>query len=185
MDVATINPTVGLILSQLTWHHQRKLGNNLPSYGWLLLNAGWCESLHHKTARPERLYSLQGGLQIYITYELDLWDFTQWRMVCKFTSHKNWTDETILNEGWCETLHHITMKLVRLYSMQGGLQVYITYELDLWDYTHWRMVCKFTSHKNWTDETILNEGWCETLHHITMKLVRLYSMTDGVNRGST
>ena len=41
-------------------------------------------------------------------------------MVCDFTSHNNEKCETILNEGWCVTLHHITMRSVRLYSMKGG-----------------------------------------------------------------
>ena len=41
-------------------HRQRKLGSNLPSYGWFLLNEGWwCETLH------------------------------AWRVVWDFTSHNN------------------------------------------------------------------------------------------------
>ena len=59
------------------------------------------------------------------------------------------------------TLHHITMRSVRLHSMKGD-------------------VCYFTSHHNEKCETILNEGWCVTLHHITMRSVRLHSMKGGV-----
>ena len=80
-------------------------------------------------------------------------------MVCEFTSHTNEKCETILNEGWRVSLHHITMRSVRLYSMKGG-------------------VCELTSHNNEKCETILNQGWCVSLHQ--MKSVRLYSMKGGV-----
>ena len=36
------------------------------------------------------------------------------------------TDDFTHNAGWCASLHHITIRLVRLYSMQGGVEVYIT-----------------------------------------------------------
>ena len=58
--------------------------------------------------------------------QMESWEYTQWRMVCEFTSHNNERCETILNEGWCENLHHISMRSVRLYSMNGGVRVYIT-----------------------------------------------------------
>ena len=41
----------------------------------------------------------------------------------EFTSHNNEKCETIFNEGWCESLHHITIGSVRLYSVKGGLRV--------------------------------------------------------------
>ena len=90
-------------------------------------------------------------------------------MVCYFTSHHNEKcetilNETILNERWCVTLHHIIMRSVRLHSMnamKGG-------------------VFYFTSHHNEKCETILNAWWCVTLHHITMRSVRLPSMKGGV-----
>ena len=44
--------------------------------------------------------------------------------------------------------------------MQGGVEVYSTWPLHLWEYTPCRVVWKFTSNNNWTCETILNAGWC-------------------------
>ena len=52
------------------------------------------------------------------------------------------TCNNTLNEGWCETLHHI-----RIHSKKGGVRP--------WCGT---LVRDFTSHKN-----TLNEEWCETL----------------------
>ena len=100
--------------------------------------------------------------------------------VCDFTSHNNEKWEAVLNAGWCERLHHIRIRLARLYSMQDGVWLYITSQFEVWDYTQWRMVCEFTSHNNEKCETILNEGWCVSLHHITMRSVRPYSMKGGV-----
>ena len=37
----------------------------------------------------------------------------------EFTSRNNEKCETILNEWWCVSLHHIAMRSERLYSMQG------------------------------------------------------------------
>ena len=71
-------------------------------------------------------YSMKGGVWLYITSQFEVWDYTQWRMVCEFTSHNNEKCETILNEGWCVSLHHITMRSVRPYSMKGGVWVDIT-----------------------------------------------------------
>ena len=156
--------------------NQRKLGSNLPSYGWLLLNEGWCVTLHHITMSSVRLYSMKGGAWLYITQ--------QWE-VC---------DYIIFNEGWCVTLHHTTMRSVRLCSMKGGVWLYIAQQWEGWDYIQWRVVCDFTSHNNEKQsqnhekcETMFNEGWCVTLHHITMRSnhrtmrsVRLYSMQDGL-----
>ena len=111
--------------------------------------------------------------------QIELCDFTQWRVVCDFTSHHNEKCETTFNEGWCVTLHHITMRSVRLHSMKGGVWLYITSQWEVWDYIQWRVVCYFTSHHNEKCETTFNEGWCVTLHHITMRSVRLYSMKGG------
>ena len=91
-----------------------KLGSNLPSYGWLLLNEG-----------------------LRMT-------FTQWRVVRGITSHDNQKCETILNERWCArwNSHSITRRSVRLNSMNGGVQVYITQPWEVWDYTQWMVVCE-------------------------------------------
>ena len=107
-------------------------------------------------------------------------DFT--RVVCDFTSHNNETCETTFNEGWCVTLHHhTTMRRVRQHSMKGGVRLYITQQWDVWDYIQWRVVCDFTSsHNNETCETTFNEGWCVTVHHITLRSVSLHSMKGGV-----
>ena len=48
--------------------YQRKLWSNLPSYGWLLLNAEWCESLHHIRIRLVRPYSMKDGVRVCITW---------------------------------------------------------------------------------------------------------------------
>ena len=89
----------------LTIYHQRKLGSNLPSYGWLLLNEGWCESLHHITMRSVRLYSMNGGVRVDITSLREVWDYTQRMVVWELASHHDEKCETILNEWWCVSLH--------------------------------------------------------------------------------
>ena len=63
------------------------------------------------------------------------------------------------------------------YSMKGGVWLCITSQWEVWDYLQWRVVCDFTSHNNEKCETIFNEGWCVTLQNITMRSVRLYSMS--------
>ena len=160
------------VVCDFTSHHNEKCETTF--------NEGWCVTLHHITMRSVRLYSMKGGVWLYITSQWDVWDYTQWRVVCDFASHHNEKCETILNEGWCVTLHHITMRSVRLHSMKGGVLLYITSQWEVWDYIQWRVVCYFTSHHNEKCETTFNEGWCVTLHHITMRSVRLYSMKGGV-----
>ena len=91
------------LLTNIYRIYQLKFGSNLPSYGWLLLNEGWCVTVHHITIRN-----------------------TQWRVVCELTSRNNEKCEAILNEGWCVSWHHVTMRSVRLYSMKGGVWVDIT-----------------------------------------------------------
>ena len=105
-------------------------------------------------------YSMKGGVWLYITSQWEVWDYTQWRVVCDLTSHNNEKCETIFNEGWCVTLHHTTMRSVRLYSLKGGVWVYVTSRWEVWDYTEWRAVCEFTLHNNEQCETILHEGGC-------------------------
>ena len=160
------------VVCDFTSHHNEKCE--------AILNEGWCVTLHHITMRSVRLYSMKGGVWLYITSQWEVWDYTQWRVVCYFTSHHNEKCETILNEGWCVTLHHITMRSVRLHSMKGGVLLYITSQWEVWDYIQWKVVCYFTSHYNEKCETILNKRWCVTLHHITMRSVRLHSMKGGV-----
>ena len=147
-----------------------------------IFNEWWCESWHHITMRSVRLYSMNGGVRVYITSRWEVWDYIQWMVVVwKFTSHHDEKCETIFNEWWCESLHHITMRSVRLYSMNGGVRVYITSRWEVWDYIQWMVVVwKFTSHHDEKCETIFYEWWCESLHHITMRSVRLYSMNGGV-----
>ena len=62
---------------------------------------------------------MKGGVLLCITSQWEVWDYTQWRVVCYFTSHHNEKCETIFNECWCESWHS-----VRLYSMNGGVWVY-------------------------------------------------------------
>ena len=160
------------IQCDFTSHHNEKCET--------IFNEGWCVTWHHITMRSVRLHSMKGGVWLYITSPWEVWDYIQWRVVCDFTSHHSEKCETILNEGWCVTLHHITVRSVRLYSMKGGVWLYITSQWEVWDYIQWRVVCYFTSHHNEKCETIFNEGWCVTLHHITMRSVRLHSMKGGV-----
>ena len=84
--------------------------------------------------------------------------------VCCFRAHHDEKCETILNEWWCGSLHHITMRSVRLYSMNGGVRVDITSRWEVWDYTQWMVVWELTSHHDEKCETILNEWWCVSLH---------------------
>ena len=203
--------TQWMVVWELTSHHDEKCET--------ILNEWWCESWHHIKMRNVRLYSMNGGVRVDITSRWEVWDYTQWMGVCKFTLHKNekcetilnewgcvsshytkwevwdytqWMVvweltshhdekcETILNEWWCESWHHITMRSVRLYSMNGGVRVDITSRWEVWDYTQWMGVCNFTLHKNEKCETILNEWGCVSSHYIKMRSVRLYSMNGGV-----
>ena len=216
--VYALHPTTSNYKSTIS-NYQRKLGSNLPSYGWNESNVGWCVTLQHITMRSVRLYSMNGGVRVDITsrsevwdytqwmgvckftlhkmrsvrlYSMnggvrvditsrwEVWDYTQWMGVCKFTLHKNEKCETILNEWWCESWHHITMRSVRLYSMNGGVRVDITSKWEMWDYTQWMVVWELTSHHDEKCETILNEWGCVSSHYIKMRSVRLYSMNGGV-----
>ena len=69
-----------------------------------------------------------------------------WEAIFRVTDKKKC--ETILNEGLCVTVHHITMRSVRLHSMKGCVLLYITSQWEVWDYIQWRVVCYFTSHHN-------------------------------------
>ena len=152
---------------------------------WLYITShceGWCVTVHHITLRSVRLHSMKGGVWLYITSHCEAW------CVTVHQSHHTEKCETIFNEGWCATLHHITLRSVRLHSMKGGVQLYITSHWEVWDYIQWRVVCDFTSHHTekcedyiqWrvvcdctshhTEkcETTFNEGWCVTVHHITL-----------------
>ena len=94
----------------------------------------------------DNFYSIKGGVWLYITKQWEVWDYTQWRMVWEFASHHDEKCETVLNEWRCVSWHQITMRSVRLYSMKGGVWVYITSRWEVWDHTQWRVVCDFTSH---------------------------------------
>ena len=119
---------------------------------WMVVWELTCESWHHITMRSVRIYSMNGGVRVYITSRWEVWGYIQWMVVWEWTSH----------------------------SMNGGVRVDITSWCEVWDYTQWMVVWEFTSHHNEKCETILNEWWCESLHHITMRSVRLYSMNGGV-----
>ena len=103
-----------------------------------------CVTLRHIRIGSVRLYSMKGGVRVYITSRWEVWDYSQWMVLWELTSHKNWKCETILNEGWCVALHHIRIRSVRLYSLKSGVWP----EWEVWDYTQWGVVCDFASHKN-------------------------------------
>ena len=84
---------------------------------------------------------MKGGVRLYITSHWEVWDYIQWRVVCDFTSHHTEKCETTFNEGWCVTVHHITLRSVRLHSMKGDVWLYITSHWEVWDYIQWRVVC--------------------------------------------
>ena len=65
--------------------------------------------------------------------------------MCDFTLHNNEKYETILNQGWCVTLHQITIKSVRLYSMKRGVCDFTFNEKCE---TIWKVACDFASHIN-------------------------------------
>ena len=73
-----------------------------------------------------------------------------------------------------------TNRILRLYSMNGGMWAYITEPWEVWGYTQWRVVCDVTSHNNEKCETILKERWYVSLHNRTMRSVRLYSRNGGM-----
>ena len=160
----------------LTSHHKEKCET--------VLNEWWCESLHHITMRSVRLYSMNDGVRVDITSNGEVWDRTQWMVVWKHHITSRWevweyTQWMVLS--WCESWHHITMRSVRPYSMNGGVRLYIiTSRWEVWDYIQWMVVWELTSHQMEKCETVLNEWWCETSHHITMRSVRIYSMNGGV-----
>ena len=149
------------------------------SFGfWVILIKGSWEAVFRVT---DDFYSMKGGVLLHITSQWEVWDYIPLMVVCYFTSHHHKKCETILNEWWCESLHHITMKSVTLYSMNDGVRVDITSPLEVWDYTQWMVVWEFTSHHNEKCHTIFNEWWCESWHHITMRSVRrIHSMNGGV-----
>ena len=133
--LVVVTLTIGIwMLGLPTSCYQRKLGSNLPSYGQRELwddekcetkfNEWWCETSHHITVRSVRLYSMNGGVRVDITSRWEVWDYTQFMVVWDFTSHHNEKCETIFNEWWCESWHHITMRSVRLYSMNGGVRIF-------------------------------------------------------------
>ena len=125
-----------------------------------IFNEGWCVTLHHTTMRSVRLYSMKGGAWDYIRQQWEVRDYTPCRMVCVcvFILHHIEKCETIFHERWCVTLNHTTMRSVRLYSMKGGAWDYITRLWEVWDYTHFRVVCESTLHNNEKCASICNEG---------------------------
>ena len=109
--------------------------------------------------RSVRLYSMNGGVRVDITSRWEVWAYTKWMVVWEFASHHNEKCEAIFNDWWCESWHHITMRSVRLYSMNGGVSVYITSRWEVCDYTQWMVVWELKSHPDEKCETILNEWW--------------------------
>ena len=73
-----------------------------------------------------------------------------------------------LDEGWCETLHYITIHQKRIHFDEGWCETlhYITIHQKIADF---------------------DEGWCETLHYITIQYIRkeLTLMKGGVRLYTT
>ena len=147
------------VVCDSTSHHNEKCETTL--------NEGKCITLDYITMRSVRLYSMKGGVLLYVTSQWEVWNYIQWRVMCYFRLHHNEKCETILNEGWC-----VQRKLGSNLPNYG--------QIELRDFAQWRVVWELTSHLNEKYETTFNEGWCVTLHHITMRSVRLYSMKGGV-----
>ena len=148
------------VVCDVTSHHHEKCETIMKGGVWLYITSQWevwdyiqwrvvCDLTSHHHEKCETIW--------------EVWDYLQWRVVCDFTSHHNEKCETTFNEGWCVTLHHITMRSVRLYSMQGGVWLDITWQWEVWDYTQWRVVCDLTSHHNEKCETTFNERWQNAL----------------------
>ena len=72
----------------------------------------------------DEINPMQGGVLLCSTSQREAWDYIQWMVVWELTSHHDEKCETILNEWWCESWHHITMRSVRLYSMDGAVWAY-------------------------------------------------------------
>ena len=98
------------------WGYPHIRMSNMYTWNCTLIKGSW-EAIFRVA---DDFYSMKGGV----------WLYTQWRVVCDFTSHNNEKCETIFNEGWCVTLHHTTMRSVRLYSMKGGVWLYITQQWE-------------------------------------------------------
>ena len=47
------------------------------------------------------------------------------KLVCEFTSHNDEKCEPILNEWWCVSWHHITLRSARLHLLKGAVNVEI------------------------------------------------------------
>ena len=127
---------------------QRKLGSNLPSYGWLLPDEEWCETLHLMTFTWWRVvwdftsddfYLMKGGVRLYIWWLLP-------------------------DEGWCETLHLMTL------SRKCGVRLYIWWLCRgsvVWDFTSDDFCLIKGGVRLYIWWLLPDEGWCETLHLMT------------------
>ena len=82
------------------------------------------------------------------------------------TVHQKRTD---FDEGWCETLHYITIHQERTDFDEGWCETlhYITIHQKITDFDEgWCETLHYiTIHQERTD---FDEGWCETLHYITI-----------------
>ena len=147
---------------QLCWQKtQKRLSRTTYYNSYLFLLAvsfspfkGSWEAIFRVT---DQINSMKGGVLLYITLQWEVWDYIHRRVVWELTSHHNEKRETILNEWWCESLHHITMTSVRLYWMNGRVRVDITSRWEAWGYIQWMVVWELTSHHDEKCETILNE----------------------------
>ena len=121
-------------LGRWTIHKLRQMGRYKPSQIGLIY---YCVSIPQYTTLSKEVGKQSSELRMKLI---------QWRVVCYFTAHHNEKCETILNEWrWWESWHHITMRSVRLYSMNGGgVRVDITSQWEVWDYTQWMVVCELT-----------------------------------------
>ena len=71
-------------------------------------------------------------------------------------------------KGWCVSLHNIHEKCETILNEGVVCELSLHSNEKCETILNKRVVCEFTLHNNEKCETILNEGWCVTLHYITM-----------------
>ena len=154
----------------------------LPSYGWLLPDEAWCETVCYLTIHHERIDLDEGWCEtlhcIAIHHKrIDL-DEGWCETLHYITMHQKRID---LDEGWCETLHYITIHHKRIDLDEGWCETlqgwcatlhYIAIHhkrIDLDEGWCATLHCIAIHHKR----IDLDEGWCETLYYITIHHKRL------------
>ena len=139
-------------------NYQRKLGSNTSVLRTnrlvrLDIDEGWSAVWHHIT---KELTLTKGGVRLDITSSIHhKKNLHWWRVVWDLTSRNNTSHKRIyIDEGWCETWHHITIHHKRIDIDEG------------WCAT-WHHI---TIHHKRID---IDEGWCGTWHHITIHHKRI------------